>query len=657
MYRLSTQLPALPFMAGALASALILTGDNAWSVAAGIALLALAGLFSMHAPSRGLIFTAIGAVATAISAILLTPGLMILDNKEVVAVGTVESSVAGTKGIRAIVTVDNIDGEECSPTRIRLGISDQTKNIKEGDIISLRGILEPGDRMSEIPYMNISSQVNKADRVSATMFVRPEQLDIIGRDNSLWYRISHLRTAIAEKCYSSVLSPEASSLLVGACLGTGDTKVDVKERFRATGLAHLLCVSGFHVGIVGWLLALVLWPLKAWSRIGRLRYIMILAGVWFFVAITGAQPSAIRAATMITTFYLGGLLQRRSSPYNSLALAVGVMIAFNPFNLYSIGFQLSVSAIVGLLVFADRLNPFPISRRKPYGLFTLITVPLAALIGTAPAVLFWFHRLPILSVPVNAIATIIFPVFLIFGTVAVVFGISWAAMIADWLCNAILKICDTAISFDSNILSGIYLNTANLVVIIAVLALCGLVLNLSKTSHRLSVGGMATAIMLLVFLPSQKADAELIAAGNTIGNQIILRNGDKSHIISTRNSLPFDMSDYFNAHAVAPEQQTRVGEKAIEIDGFRIGYVGSQKGTDTACDLLLVDGKCKSDIREIIAGYSPTIVLIGANTSTARCMEIEKVCASHGISTHRLFSKAFRVGMSELKAKQVLARG
>ena len=637
-------------MAGALAPALILTGDSAMSVAAALALLVVAGVFSLSNPSRGLIFTAIGAVATAVSAIILTPAPLTLTNEEETVTGTVESSVKGSKGIRAIVVTDEIDGREHAPIRIRLGISDQSKPLHDGDLVRVRGVLEPGDRMADIPFMSISSQVNKADRVSATMFVRADNIEITGRDNSLWYRITHLRTAIAEKCYASGLSPRASSLLTGACLGTGDTNIEVKDRFRATGLAHLLCVSGFHVGIVAWLLALILWPAKAWSRLGRMRYVIILAGVWFFVIITGAQPSAIRAATMISAFYMGGLLQRKASPYNSLALAVGIMIAFNPFNLYSIGFQLSISAILGLLVFADKLNFYPVSRNRPYRLVSIVTVPLAAMIGTAPAVLYWFHRLPLMSVPVNVVATIIFPFFLASGCIAVIFDWQWAIYAADSLCDAILWICDKAMSFDTDLMSGIYLSPSTLAILISVIALCGMALNLSKTSHRYAGGLLALCVGALLLIPSQNAEAEIIAAGNTIGNQMIVRRGNECHIITPKTKMPVDMTNYLNGHAVAESTQIHSAGNTLEIDGVSVAYAGSQNTVSKRTDILLIDGKCKDDIDSLIADCHPHTVLIGANTNESRREEIESFCKGHNVVTHRLFDKAFRVGMSELKA-------
>lgn len=637
-------------MAATLAVALILTGNSTWSVVAAFVLLAIAGVFALYNPARGLFFITFGAIITAISTFLLSPAAVNFDKHEISVEGSVESPVRSERGIRAIVVATKIDKKDIDPFRIRLNISDHTKTIREGDLINARGVLEPCDRMTDIPFMGISSQVSKAERISATMFVRPEHIEITGHINSLLTHITSLRTTIAEHCYSSNLSPHASSLLVGACLGTGDTDIAVKERFRATGLAHLLCVSGFHVGIVAWLLALILWPAKVWSHIGRIRYIIILIGVWIFVAITGAQPSAIRAATMITSFYLGSLLQRRSSPYNSLALAIGIMIAYNPYNLYSIGFQLSVSAIAGLLVFADKLNIFPQNRPIPYRLAAIVAVPLAAMIATAPAVLYWFHRLPVMSVPVNVFATIIFPVFLLCGCISVIFGWNWAIVLSDRLCDTILNTCDMAIHLDNDVLSGIYLSPKSLAILISTIVLCGLAMNLAKRIHRYGAAAMSLAAGLLLLLPAPDADAELIAAGNTTGNLLILRRGNKCHIMNSKSKMPIDMSDYLNGHSTADNVQIHSANEILNVGNVYVAYVGSRNSIRSEADILLIDGKCKEDINELLADYRPHIVLIGANTSADRCIEIEKACKSRKMVTQQLFSRSFRAGMSELKA-------
>ena len=392
--------------------------------------------------SRGMLFMSIGLVGATVSSIILAPASAPCIGTDVGLQATVAAVSEGRSGIRAIVEVHGIDAAGCEPFRCRI-ISDQALQLLPGDIIEVHGNMQSCDKFADIPYMSVSALVDRADRVSAVMIVGSDNVKLIGRDNAWHYRLAALRNDLADAVYASGLSADASSLFVAATLGTGDAAVGIKDRFRATGLSHLLCVSGFHVAIVAWLLSLLLWPMKVWSRAGRLRYIVLIAGVWLFAVFTGAQPSAVRAAIMISAFFTGRLLQRTASPFNSLVLAVGLMLVFNPYWLYSIGFQLSVSAVLGLLVFATKLNPVPMHYNRLYWVANIFTVPLAAMIGTAPVVLFWFHRLPLMSVPVNALAALVFPLFLMISASALIFrGLGLQTL--PMPCAALLCACATA---------------------------------------------------------------------------------------------------------------------------------------------------------------------------------------------------------------------
>ena len=213
---------------------------------------------------------------------------------------------------------------------------------------------------------------------------------------SFKYRLQRYSDAFAAIAYASPLSSSTSRLAVAAGLGDSSAAVpETVERYRASGIAHLLCVSGFHVGIIAAFLALALYPLRLWSRVGRVRYLISIAGIWFYAFMTGLQPSVFRASVMITVFLSAAFMQRSSDRFNSLALAVAVILLVEPLSLFSVGFQLSVTAVLGLLLFADKLNPVPEHRRYFRAVAGLFSSSLAASIASLPVLLYAFHRLPV----------------------------------------------------------------------------------------------------------------------------------------------------------------------------------------------------------------------------------------------------------------------
>lgn len=80
----------------------------------------------------------------------------------------------------------------------------------------------------------------------------------------------------------------------------------VRERFSLAGAAHILAVSGFHVGVVYSFLRLCLFPLSDKSRLRYLKAGLLLVSIWLFAAITGLAASAVRAAWMLSLYLIGG---------------------------------------------------------------------------------------------------------------------------------------------------------------------------------------------------------------------------------------------------------------------------------------------------------------------------------------------------------------
>ncbi len=640
MRRPGTSLPAFPLMVGALASAIIFTGAGPWAIAVGLLLVLSSAIFIAAKPGRGILYLAVGSCISACTALYHQPPSAPVGNI-VTATATVENAINGRVGINAIIDVTQVNGAVCKPFKARLGIAEQSLDLQPGDIITVSGVFEPCDKLSSIPHMGAAAQASKADGLFASIFVRDNDIKIIGIDNSLRYRLGRLRTRIADACYASHLSPLSSSLLVSATLGTGDAALEIKERFRATGLAHLLCVSGFHVGLVAWLLSIILWPVKIWPHAGRLRYFALIMGVWLFAALTGAATSALRAATMITAFYLAKLLERQASPYNSLALAIGILVAINPFAIYSIGFQLSVSAVLGLLVFAHRLNPFPIRRHTLYLVGSFVTVPFAAMIGTAPIILYWFHRLPLFSVPVNAIVSLIFPLFIGISTIAIASGWSWATHVADNLSNTIVRICDEAINLDSG-LSDIFMSPAALIGLSAVIITCGIAININNLKLKAALLVIPTIAIPLLTIPPERIDTEIIVAGNTNGNQIIIRDSTSCKIFCSRRKLPVVMDAYIRARGIdATTQPISPFQKLITLNEIKIGYAEDNTYPDTPVDILMVGGRYKGDIDTLLDICQPEKILIGADATPTLRTKIEEAGRKRSISLHHLATQAF----------------
>ena len=196
---------------------------------------------------------------------------------------------------------------------------------------------------------------------------------------------------------AAVLPPQRRALFAGFVLGDDrEQRPEVTDDFRASGLSHLLVVSGENVAFV---LALLGPFLNRFRLAGRL--VGGLAALALFGILTRWEPSVLRAETMAGLALLAAALGRPVSTLRILALAVTGLLLVDPLLVRSIGFLLSVGACVGIAVLAA-----PIAARLPgpRPLATALGVTLAAQVGVLPVLIPTFGGLPVAALPANLLA-------------------------------------------------------------------------------------------------------------------------------------------------------------------------------------------------------------------------------------------------------------
>ncbi len=177
-----------------------------------------------------------------------------------------------------------------------------------------------------------------------------------------WQTETH--AALAERVRALSPTPEAAALYLTLAAGLrAELGDDLEERFSASGLAHVLSVSGLHVAILAVLLLRVLRSLLA--RVGPLARRMDVRRVaaplavplmWGYVAFTGWQMPAVRSAVMATAVLLGLALWRRADGVNGLALAAMALVAWDPASVADLSTRLSFLAVASLLVVTPALR-------------------------------------------------------------------------------------------------------------------------------------------------------------------------------------------------------------------------------------------------------------------------------------------------------------
>ena len=256
--------------------------------------------------------------------------------------------------------------------------------------------------------------------IRATMYVsRPEDVRIVKRRTGILTRaVTDARTRVRASISVYVPSDTSRAILRALLLGDrSQVEDDQKEAFARTGLMHLLAVSGLHVLLVGMVLYTLLRPILhrlrlSWNAVEWLRAGSTMAVLVLYMLLTGSSPSVVRAVVMAGLLIGSILLQRTTHTLNTLGVAATVLLMARPTALFDAGFQLSMSAVAGIVVLNPRLEdacqrvlPEHLTNHAAgEWLMSMITVSIAATLGTAPVLLHHFGFVAIGGLILNVVA-------------------------------------------------------------------------------------------------------------------------------------------------------------------------------------------------------------------------------------------------------------
>ena len=170
-----------------------------------------------------------------------------------------------------------------------------------------------------------------------------------------------------------------------------------RQAFNRLGIAHILSVSGFHVGILAGVMAATLKKLHL-SR--RLRFVLLTAVLAAYALLTGLKPPVIRAAVLYMLYEFGALKHRQRSGLHLLCASWMLQLLASPTQLTGLSFQLTYGAMLGLILVTPWLEAQYTPRRVPR-LWKLLCATLGAQAGILLPQLYWFQEIPLLGTVLN----------------------------------------------------------------------------------------------------------------------------------------------------------------------------------------------------------------------------------------------------------------
>lgn len=236
---------------------------------------------------------------------------------------------------------------------------------------------------------------------------------------------------------------EGDELAVISALTLGDKSFideELKTAYSISGASHILALSGLHLGIVYAFISLLIGFRPRYGHSNVVRGSCLILFLWAFAYLTGLSGSVVRATVMFTVMVVGRCLHRSGNTLNSLSLAAFLMLAYNPYYLFDVGFQMSFSAVAGIVFFLPLFYRWvPRSRYAVVRyVVDVVLVSVAAQLGVAPLVAYYFDNFSVYFLVTNLVVVPLSFV-LLCGSI-VLWAVSWLSVLHGWLLIIIEKL-------------------------------------------------------------------------------------------------------------------------------------------------------------------------------------------------------------------------
>jgi len=296
--------------------------------------------------------------------------------------------------LRFVINADTLITEHHRFYNVRglVSFDSDSLHFVSGDRIVANGSLRyaHGSVFSSFDYESYLYDKNIQFEASASSCVTQGSSEL-----SYSYMMGHVRQFVYDRLLASGVDSVNVDFLMALVVGDRSRlPQSLKTEFSDSGLIHIIAVSGLHIGIIYYLLTLIFSRFTERRRWYHSLFVMVI--LFLYAAVCGLSPSAIRAVVMMSIIELAYLIKREHNPLSTLCCAAFVVLVIDPYNIYSVGFWLSFSAVWGLMAFYPFLMsicPFKNKYVKLY-LYSSACVAIIAQMATLPVSLLSFHRFP-----------------------------------------------------------------------------------------------------------------------------------------------------------------------------------------------------------------------------------------------------------------------
>lgn len=300
--------------------------------------------------------------------------------------------------------------------------SGESRQLRPGDGIAMSSRFDPpsvnnsmwrGRRSGHFDY----SRWLKVNGIAARTYVDNAhwRYESVGMESLPMMQRMTLHLSGARASFLNMLSRcgiSGQSYALVAAMVVGDRSAltsEMRDTYSASGVSHILALSGMHMGIIYAILSLMLVRRRSGLLRTALGNALVVVAMWMFAMMVGMSPSVVRSAFMFSMLAMASVLERGNVSLNSLGLVAVVLLMSNPMSLWDISFQMSFLAVLGILLcnelFREKAKSVLQKRfRLVDWVWQMAKVSVAAQLAVAPLTVYYFGQIPCYFLLANFVA-------------------------------------------------------------------------------------------------------------------------------------------------------------------------------------------------------------------------------------------------------------
>lgn len=562
------------------------------------------------------------------------------------------------------MTLDVLDAE-LPPCRVLVSTRGCDYNMRAGDLVTWPAALEDVQGTGNPYEMDYAMLMLHGKGIRYQQHLPASQVKKTGYSPTLFTRLANVRRSMANKVFNSMMSPDAQHFVVALLLGDSHY-IDKATRaeFSTVGIAHVLALSGLHVGLIALLIYCLLFPLD-YIGLKKLRLVITLGAIALFAMFTGLSPSVVRATVMTGFVFASLVFHRRSVPLNALAMAALVILVFSPSDLFNVGFQLSFITVGSILLFARVPERLRSDKQWVNHLTTTVITSAVAMLSTVALTAYYFHNVSLMSVIANVLVLMLMPVFMVLAAVMLLVtaaGLEWSVLnrTLDAIYQYFHGVARMVNTMPLSHVSGVYVSAIGVVLYFVIMGFVILWLYRSKR-HYLALAGIALlgALGHWGWLQWHTPRRGCVVFNSYTSTPVLYYDGGKGYVWIPDNE-DTDLAEFERHHAgflarynigeltIVPEDSTLAVEGALfkppyaQLMGHRVLAVGrghwKSATTDhrEAIDDIIVTKRYHSTASKLRELYQFKRLIISGAQQADAIQSMQHECDTLGITIHLL---------------------